>query len=391
MSPLKILLTNNTLAYRAGSEVYVRDLALSLKRRGHQPMAYSQRLGVVSDELQAAGVTVYDDLARLSEPPDIIHGQHNLETMAALLRFPRVPGIFVCHGFLPWQEHPPLFPRILRYVAVDLACRDRLLQNGVPPEKSSVIFNFADLKRFLPRGPLPPVPKKALVFSNYAREDNYVPIIREACRRRAIDLDVAGLSCGRPCNEPEKLLPQYDLVFAKARSAIEALVVGSAVVTCDASGLGSIVNSGNLATLRELNFGFRTLTQPIQVELVEREIARYNSGDAVVVAVRMRSLADMETAVDEFLELYLTVLGEFRNSQSDRESEEHQAAAYLGWLSNLIKDHDAKQQATCDAARNENAALNFQLSNAQTESLRLRADLLRAQTRWNAGWPFRKR
>lgn len=36
---MRILLTNNTLGLRAGSELYVRDVALALLSRGHEPIA----------------------------------------------------------------------------------------------------------------------------------------------------------------------------------------------------------------------------------------------------------------------------------------------------------------------------------------------------------------
>ena len=91
-SSLRILLTNNTLASRAGSEMYIRDLAIALMKLGHFPLAYSPVLGEVAEELKRATVPVIDDLRSLNEPPDLIHGQHHLETMMAVLRFPRTPA-----------------------------------------------------------------------------------------------------------------------------------------------------------------------------------------------------------------------------------------------------------------------------------------------------------
>ncbi len=113
--PLRILMTNNTLDQPAGSELYLRDLAQSLMRRGHFPVAYSQTLGPVADRLRAATIPVVDDLRDLSAVPDVIHGQHHLETMTAALRFPQVPVTYTCHGWIPWQEWPPVFPNILHY------------------------------------------------------------------------------------------------------------------------------------------------------------------------------------------------------------------------------------------------------------------------------------
>ena len=60
---LRVLVTNRVLANRTGTELYVRDLALGLLRRGHHPVAYSPLLGKVAEELRAASVPVVDDLA----------------------------------------------------------------------------------------------------------------------------------------------------------------------------------------------------------------------------------------------------------------------------------------------------------------------------------------
>src|SRR5262249_42023998 len=115
MCRLRVLITNNTLGEQAGSELYVRDVATGLLERGHTPIAYSSLLGDVADELRRATVPVVQDLDVLGEPPAIIHGHHHVETMTALLRFPDVPAVYFCHGWLPWEELPLRFPRILRY------------------------------------------------------------------------------------------------------------------------------------------------------------------------------------------------------------------------------------------------------------------------------------
>jgi hypothetical protein len=50
---MRVLLTNNTLGVRAGSELYLRDVAIELMRRGHHPVAYSTIQGPVAKELHA--------------------------------------------------------------------------------------------------------------------------------------------------------------------------------------------------------------------------------------------------------------------------------------------------------------------------------------------------
>ena len=87
-----------------------------------------------------------------------------------------------------------------------------------------------------------------------------------------------GLGSGRSCAAPETVLGDYDLVFAKGRAALEALAIGTAVIVCDAAGLGGMVCVDNLAEVRCLNFGIRALRKPITAESITREILRYARG-----------------------------------------------------------------------------------------------------------------
>jgi hypothetical protein len=331
MRGLRILLTNHALADRAGSELYVRDVATGLLALGHRPVAYSPRLGEVADELRRATVPVVQDLDALGEPPDLIHGQHHWETMTALLRFPGVPCVFFCHGWVPWEELPPRHPRVLRYVAVDWTCRDRLvLESGISPEQALVLLNFVNLDCFRPRGPLPERPQRALVFSNAASEDSYLPAVRAACGKHGLSLDVAGLDSGRPCARPEELLPGYDLVFAKGRCALEALAVGAAVIVCDRAGLGPLVTAVDFDRLRALNFGIRTLNRPVTAEAVERRIACYDAADAGRVSARVRGEASRDDAVRTIAALYEEVLSGWRREPAaDPLAEARAAASYL--------------------------------------------------------------
>ncbi|MGH9753251.1 MAG: glycosyltransferase [Blastocatellia bacterium] len=342
MSGLRILITNNTLGPRAGTELYVRDLATALMARGHKPIAYSTQLGEVADELRLATIPVIDNLAALSAPPDIIHGHHHLETMTALLRFPNAPAIYFCHGWLPWEEAPPHFPRILRYVAVDEVCRDRLVyEHAIPVESVRVLFNFVDLDRFKPRGPLPSRPQRALVFSNQAGENSYLIDVRRACAEAGIALDVIGMKAGNACARPEESLGNYDLVFAKARAALEALAVGTAVVLCDAKGVGPMVTLAELERLRPLNFGIRALRRPITPAVISREIAQYDPEDAAAVSARIRATAGRDAAIDQVIELYQEAIAEHAAAgPRDTEAEERAAADYLLWISPRIKEFD---------------------------------------------------
>ena len=339
---MRVLLTNGSLVNRAGTELYLLEVATRLLARGHSPVAFSPRLGPLAAELRAATIPVVDDLAAVAEPPDVIHGQHHLPAMAALLHFPGVPALFVSHGWAPWEEAPPRFPRILRYVAVDHTTRERLVSvAGIAPEKVEVVFNFVDLARFQPREPLPPRPRRALVFSNQASEGTYLPAVRAACSRFGIELDVAGVAAGRPAERPESLLPVYDRVFAKGRAALAALAVGAAVVLCDQAGVGPMVTAGSFERLRPLNFGIRTLSEPMAPDVLAREIERYDPTDAAEVSRRVRTVAGIDGAVDQLVALYERVIAEHRERGPAPPGEESRAAAaYLRWLDPHLQEQD---------------------------------------------------
>ena len=324
---LRILLTNYTIATRSGSELYISDLAAGLLARGHEPIVYAPLLGPLAAALRTATIPVVSDPGQVSEPPDVIHGHHNHELMTALLHFPGVPAVRVCHG---WSDEPvQQFPRIRRYIAVDETVRARMVSDwGVPPDQVRVIFNFVDTARFQPRRALPSRPARALVFNNFAAQ--HLPVVRQACDRLGIALEAAGADLGRVAEVPESLLGHYDLVFAKARCAIEAMASGAAVIVCDQAGMGPLVTSANVEDLRRLNFGVRALREPVTVASLVREIARYDATDAALVARHIRATAPLDLALDRWIETYEEVIAEHRASpRGDPDVELRIAASYL--------------------------------------------------------------
>lgn len=327
---MRILLTNNTLDHHAGTEVYVRDVAQALLERGHDPLAYSRRLGHIARSLRRATVPVLDDLDCLTQPPDVIHAQHHLEAMTALARFPGTPAVYVCHGWLPDEEAPPRHPRIYRYVAVDKLVRQRLVDEcGIHSSKIRLHLNFVDLQRFAPREPLPQKPARALAFSNYIAEDNCLSTLRRACAEEGIELDTIGVAAGNPVTSPEDMLSEYDIVFAKGRAAMEAMSVGAAVVLCDRAGLGALVTPDEFEHLRSYNFGVRLLRDAVTVDGIRRRLARYSVEDAEEVQRRLRAEADLDTAVDKLLALYEEVREESASFSADPTDEARALAGYL--------------------------------------------------------------
>lgn len=327
---MKILITNFCLATYTGTEVVVRDLALELRRQGHTPLVYSPKLGAIAQEIVCQGIEVVRDLDHLASVPDVIHGQHHAQVVEALLHFPSVPAIYVCHDARAPVDTPFYFPRLLRYVAVDNRCRARIESiPEIPRNRIEIIPNAVDLARFRQRDRLPLRPTRALIFSNYAERRTHLQPVQSACQQMGLALDVVGAASGTAVTDPERILPLYDLVFAKARCALEALACGNAVVLCDFSGAGPMVTSTNFDALRPRNFGQGVLVHPLRADCISSEARKYSSEDAARVSDRVRSEAGLTAAVQRWTALYAKVIEEFQASPTVPDAELLALASYL--------------------------------------------------------------
>jgi hypothetical protein len=369
---VRILMTNNTLDLPAGTELNIRDMAVAMAARGHQVAAYSDVLGEVARQIRDAGVAVFDDIRRAPWEPDVIHGHHHMETMTAILRFRASPAIYFARGFTPWEEAAPLHPRILRYAAVDEPTMEANVRTqGVPSERSHLIYNYVNSSLFRTRGePLPPRPRRALVLSHYVSPEG-ADIFRLACKARGISLDALGRGAGKVIIGIERVLPDYDLVFSKGRSAFEAIGVGAALIPSDVEGVGPIVTRANLTSLYHQSFGSTTFHAPLSVDAILAEIDRYDATEARAVSLRLHEMAPMEKVVDQLLELYTQAIAEFTRSRPDPQAEAQAEAAYLAWLSLSVKHRYGTVAGERDALAAELSGLLGQPDRISAERDRL--------------------
>jgi len=316
MKPLRVLIVNRCMSSRTGTEIYVRDLAAALQHGGHRPMVFSPQLGPLAEEMQADGIPVVDRLEDLDLTPEIIHGHHTWDTMAAIAQFPDVPAIFVGHDSTAWHDTPPRLPQIGRYVAVDYTLRERFTdRHGIDSSRISVVANPINFDRFRNRGPLPRRPRRALQISGYSGLGERAEIAA-ACDARGIHLDSVGHHFGNTTTEPEALLADYDLIFAKGRCAFEAAAAGAAVVVCDTWGCGPMLSSQFLDTGHGILTGRNMMSAELCSENLLRRIDEYDPDDAEKVSRRIRQTIDAGLVVDHLVDLYREVIAKHRSIDS---------------------------------------------------------------------------
>jgi FkbM family methyltransferase len=326
-TPLNVLITNITLAGRSGTEIVVRDLAIGLLERGHRPIVYSPiSSGPIAAELRAASVPVTDEIGSIDGPVDIIHGHHTPNVATAIARFPEAPAIFVCHDFVSWHDAAPQLPQIRRFVAVDGATHDRLIAEGTPRDRTEMILNAIDLRRLPFTSELPERPARALLI---AKGGGYADIVRNACAARGLALEMIGASVGRLVDDPETHMAGQHIVFASARSALEAMAAGCAVIACDARGLAGLVTTERMADWRVLNFGTRTLRRDITVESLVAEIDRYDAADAAAVSNMIRSDSGVDIWVSRYLQVYRDAIAEGSRDPHAGEAGNRALASHL--------------------------------------------------------------
>ncbi|MBH1965062.1 MAG: glycosyltransferase family 4 protein [Comamonadaceae bacterium] len=346
---LNILFTNNTLDIRGGSEMVILDLAKEFRRRGHFPMAFSTKLGQIEKELKQACIPVVSNLDAIGNAPDIIHGQHHLEAMAAMAYFHDTPAIYVCHGWFPWMETPPVFSNIKKYVAVGELTREHISNScAVKREDISIIPNFVDLEKFEVKQQINRIPVAAAIFGNsIGKNSTLVRSVAEACNLAGMKrLDLYGLRAGNPINNPQEVLPNYDIVFSAGRCAIEAMSVGNAVIICDESGVAEMIRPENMAGMFG-RFGSSSLRKErLNADFLCKEIRKYDAAGVRQVTDWIREKVDLRHAADRYESVYREAMGcprvEMLNGISGRDQRFVDVGKYLASLAATIKGFEAE-------------------------------------------------
>lgn len=326
-----VLLTNHWLRGLSGTEVATRDFALGLAGRGWRVGVFSPN-GVAFPRELPPLVQAVNDLSLLDGEPDVIHGHHHPSLAIAMMRFPAAPAVQLCHDAKAWADEALLLERVRRRLAVDEACRERVvLETGLAETDVAIVPNAIDLTRFPPRGALPAWPRTALIIAN--RDASHVPALEAACAAAGIETRAIGFGVDQPSDDIGAAMAGADIVFGAARLALEAMAVGCAVVVCDARGLAGMATAEDYAAWRRFNFGWRLLTQTVTPESAAAAIAGYDAADAMALSAQARLTCGLGHAIDALEAAYEQVIAEHRPGQIDPVREAQALSAYLQrWL-----------------------------------------------------------
>ena len=286
------------LTSRAGSELYTRDLAINLNKRGHNVTVYSPFLGKIAKEIQLAGIRVIDNLNSIQrEHFDVIHSHHNIPTIQARTYFPNTPIVRVVHGIIPFLEQPAsISPGSSFYVAISEEVKKHLLDKGISGDKIKIIRNWIDISKFIYKAPAKQL-KNILVLSNHFTFENE-KILKQAVSK----LQVTYAHVGLPENslaDAHKAILKSDLVITIGRGVLEAVSCGKNVLIWDIHGADGMLTKDNFHQLRQHNFSGRTNKLHYTVPGLVREIKKYSPHNGT----ELRKLIEKEHTDAVVLEL----------------------------------------------------------------------------------------
>jgi hypothetical protein len=337
---MKILFTNHRLKERGSSELFTAEVTTELLHRGHEIAIFSTVGGPIAEGLRAAGLTVIEDPAACPFTPDLIHSQHHLETMAALTAWPHAPGLYFLHGYGPWEERPPLHPRLLHYAVpcpAFLKWLDKAFQ--IPASHTHLIRNFFDPTRFPHTRPTTRPQQRALIFHNTMDPAGATcAAITSACHSAGYTLETAGASFGKVIENPGSILPDYDLLFASGRSAMEAIACGCAVIPVTKGETGPWISPENFQENLDVNF---TIPPDIPSTIADLPaiLRRIRPDTLPDMAARVRQEHTLARATDQLETAYEALLA--LPLPQDPAAESTALAHYLTSLAAQVKQSDA--------------------------------------------------
>ncbi|WP_009962927.1 glycosyltransferase [Verrucomicrobium spinosum] len=347
---MRVLITNNSLSARAGTELVVYEIGRELRRRGHEVAAYSSTLGEVAELMVGSSIPVVNQPEACPFQPNIIHGQHHLDAMTALLAFPNTPAVYHTHGGVPWVERPPVHPRILHYIAMceDLADVTRI-NLGLQRDQVTALPNWVDLNRFRGNHQPPAKPERAVLFGGGLGDPAMVAKLRPAFEPLGIRLDSTADWTETDRRTPELALPRYDIALASGRSALEAMASGCAVIIANHESSTGWVRPDNFAMLKRQNFAPKRPDPGFDASTIQTFLSAYDAESARKVTLMTREQCELIRAVDRLLELYETTVRSWTQRQKaardwelERAEEDRKAALnYLRQLAVAVRDVEA--------------------------------------------------
>jgi hypothetical protein len=269
---VNLVLATNQLTL-GGSESYLITVAEQLDRLGHGVFLYSPEGGEAVAVARERGLAV-GDASVLPAECDAALVQDGGVSLQLAGRYPSTPQLFVAHSEIFDLQAPP---QLDGAVGLVVALSDRVASRmRAFAERVEVVRlrQPIDTERFLPRAPLPEVPRRALLLSNTPKSDR-IEGIEWACSQVGLELSQVG-GPSRTA-DPRQALAGADIVIGYGRSILEAMACGRAAYVYDWHGGDGWVTRESYGAIEADGIGGRGGRAIVDRETLAADLRRYSA------------------------------------------------------------------------------------------------------------------
>ncbi len=270
---MRVLLATNHLGL-GGSESYLLTVAEQLDRLGHEAVVFTSEPGDGTAAAEERGVEVVDE-SGLSDGFDaaLVQDVGVAYQLAGL--YPATPQLFVAHSSKFDLQAPP---QLAGMVGAVVALNDRVarrMRSFATPLEVVRMRQPIDVERFSPRGPLPEIPRRALLFSNNPNADR-LAMIEGACAEAGVELMRLGAPSGHTTDTAAPLAGA-EIVIGYGRSILEGMACGRAAYVYDWKGGDGWVTAESYAAIESDGFAGGATGEVADRATLVRHLRGYSS------------------------------------------------------------------------------------------------------------------
>lgn len=267
---MRLLLATNHLGL-GGSESYLLTVGEQFERLGHEVVIYAREPARGVEVALERGLTISTE-TELSDDFDGALVQDPGVSFQIADRCPSTPQLFVAHSEMFNLQSPPQLDGMISVaVALNDRIAARLSQFAVDVEVVR-LRQPIDTDRFLPRGSLPEIPRRALMLSNTPSGDR-VAMLEAACADAGLELVRVG-STGQT-TDPRPAFFGAEIVIGYGRSILEAMACGRAAYVYDWNGGDGWITADSYAAIEADGIAGRSARVIIDPARISEDLRRY--------------------------------------------------------------------------------------------------------------------
>lgn len=272
---MRVLCSTAGLVGHGGSESYLVTVGDHLQRLGHDVWLHALELGPAAEDARRLGLRVTGELADVGEP-DVALVQDGAVSLHLAARLPGVPQVFVAHSDVFDLQLPPQVPGVVAAVVTLYDRVDARVAALAHTPPATRLRQPVDVDRFKPLRALPQRPRRAVALGNYVHSER-LALLRAACTDAGIEFHHVGQhGAVGTTGAPQEVLQEADIVFGKARVAVEAMACGCAVYVYDVGGAEGWVTAERYPVLAADNFGGRRDPVGVSAERLRADLTAYH-------------------------------------------------------------------------------------------------------------------